>query len=73
MTPSQISAASLSVLNLSYYGCRLRDPSRSLKYKTASLVSADRCFDQLTDIQSKANSGFGPILQRFVDTGEISE
>lgn len=45
MTRPQINSACLSILNISYYGCPMRDTGRSLKYKTQSLIQADRFFD----------------------------
>jgi len=49
MSLAQVSAAALSVLNLSYYGEPRRDPHRNLKYKTICLIQADRCFDALIE------------------------
>lgn len=45
MTTFQISSAARSILNLSYYDCPLRVPGGDLKYKTYSLILADRFFD----------------------------
>lgn len=45
MTSAEISSTARLILNLSYYDCPRRVPGGDLKYKTQSLIYADRFFD----------------------------
>lgn len=55
MTLSGINRACVGILNMGYYGCPVRDPSNSLKYKVQILVLADRLFDSLEGLMIKEN------------------